>query len=306
MHRHLYTQCRIQLELEARSPILVQGEQRSQTASFHRAIDPSDGKEKYVIPATSLKGVWRSTAERILRSADAHLACNPFEESGPGRSCSKRLEETRYDAVRNTPAIYATMCPACRLFGSTAHAGLLQLQDAWPTTQAREEVRKSIAIDRFSGEVKHGPFTYLPLSAGSLFGLTVCLQGAEMWHLGLLALVCREMSEGAARIGSGARKGLGHIHPTWRSLTVRLPIQHSHSQHREASDLYDWITQHLEESDGVRLLPSNGWQDCLWRTYEVTGSALDALKSESVANAFGPRLRDGGTAFDYSPNAQGG
>lgn len=307
MHRHLYAQCRIQLALEALSPLLVQGEQSSQAASFHRAVDPSDGQEKYVIPATSLKGVWRSTAERILRSADAHLACNPFEESGPGRSCSQRLEETRYDALRNTPAIYAALCPACRLFGSTAHAGLLQLQDAWLSIQTGATVRTGIAIDRFTGGVKHGAlYTYSPLPVGSLFEVTVHLQSVEMWHLGLLALVCREMSEGAARIGGGARKGLGHVQPRWQSLTLRLPAHAGGEQERTASDLYDWLTQRAEDASGVRRIPASGWQDRLWRTYEVSGAGLDALKADSVAHAFGPRLGDGGAGFGYSPNAQGG
>ncbi len=134
MFRRIYARCDLELQITARSPLLVQGSQETEgAAKFFRARDPTDGRMKYCIPATTLKGVWRSAAEAILRSFADWLACNPLEndKENPGRpdqSCWARLQES---SVLNSPLAYSAMCPACRLFGSLLHAGLLEVQDAW-------------------------------------------------------------------------------------------------------------------------------------------------------------------------------
>ena len=125
MHRQLYAQCRLELELTALSPLLVQGEQGQ--GEFYRAIDPADGAEKYCIPATSLKGVWRSAAERILRSFNPELACDPFQRETEGNTrqfCGQRLEK---DSRKNSASIVSELCPACHLFGCTVYAGLIRV-----------------------------------------------------------------------------------------------------------------------------------------------------------------------------------
>lgn len=176
MHRQLYAQCHIELEIRALSPLLVQGEQADRgDATFYRAIDPRDKMEKYCIPVTSLKGVWRSGAERILRTVEADLACDPFADStGSTQSCSKRLEDKRYDSVRDTGKVYPLLCPACRLFGCTAHAGLLTIRDGWIAPTQPVEKRTGIAIDRFTGGVKQGAlYTLAPLAPGTTFTVSV-------------------------------------------------------------------------------------------------------------------------------------
>jgi CRISPR/Cas system CSM-associated protein Csm3 (group 7 of RAMP superfamily) len=163
MHRQLHAQCRIDLTLEAASFLLVKGQ--GQKGEFFQAVDPADGEMKNCIPATSLKGVWRSAAERILRSFDASLACDPFSE----QSCSKRMESKSVAAAE----VYAHLCPACRLFGCTAHAGLLTIHDGWGILM-EESRRTGIAIDRFTGGVKKGAlYTVNPLHAKATFGVKV-------------------------------------------------------------------------------------------------------------------------------------
>lgn len=310
MHRQLYTQCRLELELTAVSPLLVQGEQGQ--GEFYKAIDPADGREKYCIPATSLKGVWRSAAERILRTAEEELACDPFEErADSSQSCAKRLEGKQYDSLRDTAKIYACLCPACRLFGSTAHAGVIALRDGWVATTESVETRTGIAIDRFTGGVKHGAlYTVTPLSPGISFTINVEIANFEFWHLGLLALVCREMDEGRIRLGSGTRRGLGHVRTSWRAAHFVYPnLSRAETPVGQAGSLAsaqslavgdDRIPYPDDEKQllaGLQPQPATGWRERLWTSYQISGDSLDELRAVCVGEALAPKLRKGRKGF---------
>jgi len=313
MYRRLYAQCDLDLQITARSPLLVQGTQALEGAAvFYRARDPTDGREKFCIPASTLKGVWRSAAESILRSFEPWLACDPFEEKkGESQSCSKRLEGS---AVADSPQAYGAMCPACRLFGSTAHAGLLQLHDAWADGNPQPEPQIGIAIDRFTGGVKHGAlYSYEPLPAGTRFTTHLAIQNVEFWQLGLLALVSREMSEGRVRIGSGTRKGLGHVEVVWTEAEFRYPRT---LYEQTATDQTGALASaQALATDGDRVgypaetepwllpdlhtQPADGWADALWTSFQVTGDDLSQMQVLCVERALAPKLRRGADGFSY-------
>jgi CRISPR-associated RAMP protein (TIGR02581 family) len=289
----------------------VQGEQAEKQrgdANFYRAIDPSDGQEKYCIPATSLKGVWRTGAEKILRTVEATLACDPFEEQDvASQSCSKRLEGDDYKETRNTAHVFAALCPACRLFGSTAHAGLLQIEDSWIDGRLAPAKRTGIAIDRFTGGVKHGAlFTTAPLPPGTRFTTSLTITNVAFWHLGLLALVCREMDGGCIRLGSGTRKGLGHIRFTWTAACFRYP---SPPESPSSRQILGRSTDEdpVEEPNLLAAIapqPQMGWRNALWTTYEVRQAALDELRRACVEEALADRLRQGKAGFAYTPGGK--
>jgi len=322
MFRKFYARCNLDIELVAKSPLLVQGAQAQEGAAmFYRARDPADGgRVKYCIPATTLKGVWRSAAEAILRSFEhPWLACNPFEEDERGearlsQSCSKRLEN---DARSNTPHAYAATCPACRLFGSTTHAGLLQLDDVWAVGDPKPVTKTGIAIDRFTGGVKaHALYQYDALPVGARFTSHLTIHNPEFWQLGLLALVGREMSAGRVRIGSGTRRGLGHVQIVWQRAEFRYPAElyerAAAAEIREGklasaqalavdSDQVDypiaepWLLPDLEP------LPAAGWADALWIRFAVAGEDLKRLAAECVERALARKLEAGPAGFAYQP-----
>jgi CRISPR-associated RAMP protein (TIGR02581 family) len=314
MYRRLYAQCHLEMETVARSALLVQGTQALEgAATFYRARDPTDGREKFCIPATTLKGVWRSAAESILRSRERWLACDPFDEKEcERRSCSKKLEGR---AVADSPQAYAALCPACRLFGSTAHAGLLQLHDAWAEGNPKPEPQTGIAIDRFTGGVKpHALYSYQPLPAGTRFTTRVTVHNFEFWQLGLLALVSREMSEGRVRIGSGTRKGLGHVEVVWTRAEFRYPRtlyeqaavgQAGNLASAQAlatdGDRVDYPEAEPWLLPGLHPQPADGWADALWTSFQVTGDDLSRLQGDCVERALAPKLRLGYVGFAYAP-----
>lgn len=316
MFRRIYARCELEIDLIAKSPLLVQGSQALEgPATFYKARDPADnGREKYCIPASTLKGVWRSSTEQILRSFDQRLACDPFAEKGAHRSCSKRAE---VDNLGNSPATYGKTCPACRLFGSTAHTGLLRMQDAWASGNPRLGPQTGIAIDRFTGGVKTGAlYQYEPLAAGARFSTRVVIDNFEFWQLGLLALVNREMNDGRIRIGSGTRKGMGHVEAQWR----RAQFRYARSTYEQADaqrgatgggvlasaqmlaarddsipypDPEPWLLPELQAQ------PPQSWADAPWLRFVVEGEALSQLMRDCVERALAPKLKRGAEGFAY-------
>lgn len=322
MHKRLYVQCDLDFTLTARSPLLVQGAQdQSNAATFYKARDPADGRSKYCIPASTLRGIWRSAAEGILRtfdepvSHDRSLACDPFAKADAyNPSCSDLLHEHK---IANSPAAYVHECPACRLFGSTAHASLLVVQDCWSIGAPAVEPQTSTSIDRFTGGVKKGAlFGYAPLAAGASFSGHVTLHNPDFWQLGLLFLVTREMSAGRVRLGSGTRKGLGHVAVTWQHATFRYSDRfYVDALNRLAAadgvlapaqalavdadrvaypDAERWLLP------GLQPQPAQGWADALWRIYAVTDDALTDLQRACVDDCLAPKLRKGPSGFAHA------
>lgn len=318
MHRRFYANCIVQLKITAQSPLLVQGAQAVRGASgFYQARDPADsGRRKFCIPASSLKGVWRSTVEHILRSFDPQLACDPFATgSGPSQFCGKRLENER--SARH---MYRESCPACRMFGNTVHAGQLLLQDAWAVGQPKSEMEKvGIAIDRFTGGVKQGAlYSYTALASGATFTTQVTLQNVEFWQLGLLALVCREMNEGRIRLGSGTRRGLGHVEIAWQQAEFCYPraLYDAATAQAHAGKLVGaqqlasaeeqvpypaaepWLLPELE------AVASQHWADELWTRFVLDPAAVSRLQVACVEDALAPKLREGREGFAYAAATQ--
>jgi CRISPR/Cas system CSM-associated protein Csm3 (group 7 of RAMP superfamily) len=256
--------CELTLSIVAQSDILVGKRtapakidgQEKEVPAFFQGIDPTTGKPNCVIPATSLKGVLRSISERILRSFDLALACDPFigtdgqqapesVEAGLRVSCSKRLE----NGANSNGALYAQLCPACRLFGATVHRGLLAVEDAVLDVSSEDRnrsknrppdgvLRTRIGIDRWSGEVRQtiagkgssrkltgATQSQLVLPPGSSFNTTLKLHNFALWQLGLVALALGEINEGWARIGSGTRKGMGQVKAEITDMQFRYPAR---------------------------------------------------------------------------------
>jgi hypothetical protein len=231
------------------------------------------------------------------------LACDPFaEESVPTQSCSKRFEE-----LQDTAAAYMKVCPACRLFGSTAHAGLLEMADAWAAGDPQPVKHTGIAIDRFTGGVKqHALYSYQALPAGTAFTGRLTIQNFEFWQIGLLALVSREMADGRTPVGSGTRRGLGRATAAWQQAEFRYPAPlYRRAAAGQAGALPSGASLAANAEPwllpGLQLRPPPGWADAAWVTFEVGDKALEQLARECVEGMLAPRLREGPAGFAYTP-----
>jgi CRISPR-associated protein Csm3 len=233
MHAKFYNEAVLRLGLRPRTPLLIKA--RGEGAS---TLDPTvpdmnfvrtkrAGREPEVyIPGSSLRGVVRSYAERLLRSVGHDLACDPTDTRGTGkllRECGGNKERMKFkkDPTELDGAqAYNRSCYACRLFGNTALAGRLRVGDLYVEDEPLLETRYGVAIDRVTGAVAQGPFELETLTDATLAG-TLTLRNFTLGQLGLLAAALLDLSDGLVPMGFGKSRGLGRVQVTFRCFSVR-------------------------------------------------------------------------------------
>ena len=136
-------------------------------------------------------------------------------ENGEYQSCGKKLEtENKKRKKDKTPLlsseeIYQSSCPICRLFGSLSHAGRLSISDAYADGKPGTETRDGVGIDRFTGGAfAKAKFELEPVISGT-FKCSVYMRNFEIWQLGLLGCLMKDLKDGYIYIGSGKSRGLG-------------------------------------------------------------------------------------------------
>jgi CRISPR/Cas system CSM-associated protein Csm3 (group 7 of RAMP superfamily) len=257
MHRFVAGTAILTLTITPEGPWMIRGQTEDEAFTDNRGqpnrrelLAPLlDRDDAPYIPGSSLKGVLRSTAERILRSihpdrnsAWVPLADNPFVQKERGKRLPELrseiadsvlqewLEERpkawfearpRYAAVMNRDRtaldaagaprrIYTLLSPASQLFGCTMHAGLVSLDDAHAPKAARQR-RSHVAVDRFSGGVGAGPFIEDLAAAGAALVTELRVVNFALWQIALLGLTLQELNRGYQALGGGTRKGQGRV-----------------------------------------------------------------------------------------------
>lgn len=219
----LLNQATLSFAITAYGPLLIK-------SGLEGGADPSVPDMQFVrtndevyLPGSSLKGVFRGYAEKLLRTVGGRC-CDPLDDNprSPTCSCGKRAERVR-EAGLDGPAIYRDRryaCRACQLFGSTAMAARIRFRDAYPAGDVRREVRTNVAIDRRKGSVAVGPFD-LEVLTRATFQTDIQIRNFELWQLGLLGLVLRDLREGYVPLGFGKSRGLGHVGAELGPLAIR-------------------------------------------------------------------------------------
>lgn len=190
----------------------------------------------FYIPGTSIRGPFRSSAERIIRSLlseDAppiFSACDPFEQDENSRTvgCSERLKKAGEDKSK-----YAHACSACRLFGCAGLAGRIRFTDA-DILECQSVYRDMIGIDRFTGGVYTqggGANMRFHVLENTLFSTTVSVENFELWQLGLMAYVFRDFEDGLVPMGFGKTKGFGRVKGSVETITLKYPEAPTHIEH---------------------------------------------------------------------------
>jgi len=227
--------------------------------NFVRTTHPRTGKMTVFLPGSSLKGTLRSYCEKIARtvrpSGGSNWCCDPFElDSGsPNVFCGKRLERKK-----STADIYNGSCVACRIFGNTGMASHLTISDAYPLDDPQPEQRDGVAIHRVFGTVAAGPFNLEVITRGT-FRAKITLQNYQLWQIGLLAIVFRDLGQGLVPIGFGKSKGFGKMKIAYNQLEVSYPGQFSPKSngHDLCSELVDINAFSFPEHAKYGLAPAD-------------------------------------------------
>jgi len=245
MHKRRFNEFTLTFAIRPEGPLLIKSGQESGAdptlldMNFVRTQHMGLGESTVYLPGSSLKGTLRSYAEKIARTVgegrktQPPFSCNPLGRGKrPGASdyaCGKYLEKEQEQTRQHKMA-----CPICRTFGHTSLASHLRISDAYPINPAqtedrtifeqanRTEERDGVAIDRVSGAVAVGPFNLEVVTQGAFFG-SLTLHNFQLWQLGLLAIVLRDLGNGLVPIGFGKSRGMGRVSVAYNRAEIAYP-----------------------------------------------------------------------------------
>lgn len=199
------------------------------------------------IPGSSLKGVLRTRAEKIIRTinfyrdfADLEAAETDVEAEAKFKqriaACAithaddpnPRLQacfgnaELQNRAQKEIPEkLYSCSCLVCRLFGNSMMRGRLTCTEAAPSAMLTPKLFDHVAIDRFTGGAadvkKFDTRPVMPVISSQTaqpqpaFTFKLQLERPELWMLGLLGHLLKDLNSGDLRIGHATRRGYGRV-----------------------------------------------------------------------------------------------
>ena len=251
MLKKLLNQATLPLTIVAKGPLLIK-------SGLEGGADPAVPDMQFVrsngqvyLPGSSLKGVFRSYSEKIARTVGARC-CNPFDDT----FCGKRAEGQSDGRLIYRERKYS--CRICQLFGSTVMASRIRFEDAYPRGDIKPEVRTNVAIDRVLGSVAAGPFDLEVVTKGT-FQTEIHLRNFELWQLGLLALVLRDLCRGYVPLGFAKSRGLGEVKA--RVGPVRVKYRGARRDGNGAMILPDGRTLSLNQLYGIGALATKEDRD---------------------------------------------
>ena len=227
MFKKMLNEVWITFKIEATGPILIKaGKTIEETENnTNEMVFVIDSNKEIFIPGSSIKGVCRSWCEKIARTISTEippLSCDPLceDKNSEHFSCSKRLEELK----KQNPNAYALSCPICKIFGNTSLGSRIKFSDAILSDEGSRNrttlsTRDGIAIDRFTGGVKAGPFNYQYV-LNREFTSKIQIRNFELWQLGMLAFLIRDFEDQLVPIGYGKTRGLGKVKGTIELITI--------------------------------------------------------------------------------------
>lgn len=231
MLKALVNELRLTLTVTPAEPILIRSGSTSATGvDMGFVTTVRNGRSEAYIPGTSLKGVVRSHAERIARSFDEGLVCNPLDKDS---SCSaKHTLRKKTGGLVQTHEVYRSSCLACRLFGSLGFMGRVRIGDAYVDGDARiprTQVRDGVGIDRWTGGAYRGAkFDFEVVSSGD-FRSEWAIRNFELWQLGWIGHVLSDFKDEWMWIGAGKSRGLGRVRGTVDAATLSYMGRHTPS-----------------------------------------------------------------------------
>ncbi|MBZ4663742.1 MAG: CRISPR-associated protein family [Caloramator sp.] len=198
MFKKLINEAIIEYKLETISPLFVKSGKET-------GLDPNladnvclkvykDGVLTPVLPGTSIKGVFRSRTEKILKET-CDILNSPCVTNKDAKDKSAK-------------ELYKKMCPACKIFGSTATRSRISFSDAYPENY-KIGTRKCVAINRVTGAAKDKALFDMEYVEWGQFTGKIKLTNFFKWQIKTIALLFKEIDEGYITFGGLTTKGFG-------------------------------------------------------------------------------------------------
>jgi len=181
----------------------------------------ADGRP--ILPGSTLKGSFRSCAERLAEHLDLsaclldnslsqHANCVSGETDQGHRKHinesykQQKTESDKYKFIQNN------VCHVCYLFGSPLHASRIFFSDGILTGWSGSlQKRDGVCIDRDTETARYGAkFDYEAVPAGAAFNIAIDIENPEDRELALIGAVLAEWKNGF-RLGGFTSRGLGKV-----------------------------------------------------------------------------------------------
>jgi len=176
-----------------------------------------DGSGPFV-PGSSLRGVLRSTLERVMQAVDPGRGCVLFVVDShptcftamPDKKRKKLEDELEEDALNRKLFQENGLCDICRLFGSPLLASKLRVSDCRPVSKAVLEKRDGVGIDRDTETAREKiKFDFEALEQSTELSLRLEIENARDEDFALLAILLSEMQHSGICVGGKKSRGLG-------------------------------------------------------------------------------------------------
>lgn len=213
MFSKLYNEAVIKFNMETMSPLFIK-------ASEDSSLDPvsadntyltfyKDGNQVPVIPGTSIKGVFRSSAEELMRSWKLEV-CDVLDVT---KCCGNVLksEEKKLNKKYNTRQKYEKSCPICKIFGTTTMKSRIHFYDAFPEGEYKIGKRASVGIDRITGASRNSALFDFEYVEYCKFRTQIKLKNFFPWQLKLIFMLFDRINDGLITFGGLTSKGFGSI-----------------------------------------------------------------------------------------------
>jgi|HubBroStandDraft_1064217.scaffolds.fasta_scaffold08776_4 CRISPR-associated protein Csm3 len=175
------------------------------------------------IPGSSLRGVLRSSLERILQSLGGGRGCVLFVQGSRTRCLTdeanlKKFKEAHKgsdaeeaEAVRRE-VLNGGVCDVCSLFGSPLVASKLRLDDCRLQTPERFTIRDGVGIDRDTESARDKlKFNFQALESGAQFSFFMQVENAGPTDFALLAILLGELTGPGIDVGGKKSRGFGRV-----------------------------------------------------------------------------------------------
>ena len=191
--------------------------------SFVRTIH--NGAETIYLPGSSIKGVFRSRYEQVMRAIGQHV-CDTFDskDKKDRNTCHLKIDETeknrKRDAQKNsekyiplsgTDIYNKHCCEACKLFGCLSLGGRISFSDSYPVGDWKVGMRHGVGIDRITGAAFPGALYDIETLEEGAFSLKCKMTNFKLYQLRTILWVLEDIKEGLVTFGMGGSRGNGQM-----------------------------------------------------------------------------------------------
>lgn len=180
------------------------------------------------IPGSSLKGVFRSYFDTIVRSLGGYTCPGSGGNTcmmqnityyGEIASLEKIARKLSMEAEKDPSKLselrrllWDNLCLSCKVFGSQSYRSKIVFYDSYPIGDLRIGVKRGIAINRRTGAAMHKALYQVEyVEPGSQFGFHVKLLDVPNYILGLFSQGLYELNSGRLKIGGFKTRGFGWV-----------------------------------------------------------------------------------------------